>query len=621
LYMIYFIYKVGMCMKNKGFTLIELIASIAILAMLSTIIVVAVSKSINKAKEDANTTMMKAIRLAAEDYAINNEGILTEFSTNDWVDIKLETLIKNNYFDNELKDFVTKENIPITNIVRVTRSFNGKVTSTYTEDQTTKTTITLNGSYNTYVKKGDTYEDEGVIATTPEGVNVTSSVVKSGTVNTNTLGTYVLTYTYQDVSITRNVIVSETDNLVSNWHTITINPNGGTYSGSTSNTIYSIKEGRTQTIAIPTKPDFTFTSWTKTCTACYNTSTRVYTVGTANDTLTAGWQQNANINLTVNLNGGSTTQTFNATYPINSTLTLTVPTKSGSVFAGWTATTTGGSSVSGNTLTIGTRSITLTATWLTYATMFTYTGTSEVVDDTGGNWRIIFKTSGTFTPLVDMAVNIHLIGGGGGGGVSSSGYLGGGGGSAGYSNFIMTSIPLTKNTPYAVVVGAGGASNTNGNQSYFISTTYAAAGGNKGSGSTGASGGSGAGGGGGYSYDYNAGTGGSYGGNCIAGGSRSALGGTGQGWTSCEFGLGTTTGCNAGITAYGGGGSGGAGKSYGGTPGPQIAGGYPGGGAGGRAGAGVAGVANTGGGGGGGGYSGYAGGAGGSGIVIIRNHR
>jgi len=605
-------------MKNKGFTLIELIASIAILAMLSTIIVVAVSKSINKAKEDANATMLKAIRLAAEDYAVNNEGILTDFSTNDWVDIKLETLIKNNYFDNELKDFVTKENIPITNFVRVTRSTTGKVTTTYNENQTTQTTISLNGSYNTYIKKGDTYIDEGVIATTPEGVNVTSSVVKTGTVDTNTLGTYVITYTYQDVSITRNVIVSETDNLVSTWHTITVNPNGGTYSGSTGNTIYSIKEGRTQTIAIPTKPDFTFTSWTRTCTACYNTTTRVYTMGTANDTLTAGWQQNPNINLTVNLNGGSTTQTFNATYPINSTLALTTPTKSGSVFSHWTAT---GASVSGSTLTIGTSSITLTANFYTYATMFTYTGSSTVIDDGSGNWRIKFLTSGTFTPLVNMNVNMFVVGGGGGGGVSCSGYLGGGGGSAGYSASNLSSTALTANTAYAVVVGAGGASNTNGGQSYFISTSYSAGGGNKGSGSTGASGGAGAGGGGGYSNDYVAGTGGSYGGNAIPGGSRSAAGGTGQGWSSCEFGQGTLTSCNAGVTAYGGGGSGGAGKNYGGTAGPSIAGGYIGGGRGGSNGVGGNGVANTGGGGGGGGYCNFAGGVGGSGIVIIRNHR
>ena len=596
-------------MKNKGFTLIELIASIAILAMLSTIIVVAVSKSINKAKEDANATMLKAIRLAAEDYAVNNEGILTEFSANDWVDIKLETLIKNNYFDNELKDFVTKENIPITNVVRVSRSYNGKITATYDTNQNEITKISLNGSYNIYVKKGDTYEDEGVTATTPEGLNVSSSVVKSGTVNTNAVGTYVLTYTYQNISITRNVIVSETDNLVSIWHTLTVNPNGGTYSGSTSNIVYSIKEGRTQIIAVPTRTSYTFISWAKTCTSCYNTSSRVYTMGTANDTLTANWQINPDVTLTVNLNGGTTTQTFNATYTMGVSVSLIQPTRSGYVFTGWSASGTG-ASVTGSVLTIGTANTTLTANWLSLSGMYTYTQTNTLIDDLNSNWRIKFLASGTFTPNINMVVDVFLVGGGGGGrnGIANNNQGGGGGGGL---TGTWTSVLLYSGVPYTITIGGGGSGNggTGGTTSFSGSgiSTMSKDGGIPSS----------------VYYTYG-GSGGSGGGGCGSGNGGSDGGngagnfGTGQGFTTREFG-------EAGGTLYAGGGGGG-GFNVG-------VGGYGGAGGGGNGGgstysssayAGTAGTANTGGGGGGGGAStkqAAAGASGGSGIVVIRNHR
>ena len=50
------------------------------------------------------------------------------------------------------------------------------------------------------------------------------------------------------------------------------------------------------------------------------------------------------------------------------------------------------------------------------APKFTYTGTYECIDDGGGNWRIKFLSSGVFTPLKDMTIDVFLVGGGAGGG-------------------------------------------------------------------------------------------------------------------------------------------------------------------------------------------------------------
>ena len=50
-------------------------------------------------------------------------------------------------------------------------------------------------------------------------------------------------------------------------------------------------------------------------------------------------------------------------------------------------------------------------------------GTYQVLDDGGGNWRIKFLSSGTFTPLKNIVVDAFLVGAGGG-----KGYIRCGGG-------------------------------------------------------------------------------------------------------------------------------------------------------------------------------------------------
>ena len=209
---------------------------------------------------------------------------------------------------------------------------------------------------------------------------------------------------------------------------------------------------------------------------------------------------------------------------------------------------------------------------------FTYTGTSTLIDNGKGNWRIKFLTSGVFTPVKDMLVDVFLVGGGAGGSYSAFPNETPGGG-AGYTT-TTTSVRLTAGTAYDIVVGAGGAKAAAGGKSSAFGSE--AARGNAGSGSSSsAKGGNGGSGGGGR----NGGEGGVDGAD--GGGTN---GGTGQGMTTREFG--ESTGA---LYATGGGSS----KST--TVGQS-------------------GDANTGDGG-----SGYQGGSaagtGGSGIVIIRKHK
>lgn len=90
---------------------------------------------------------------------------------------------------------------------------------------------------------------------------------------------------------------------------------------------------------------------------------------------------------------------------------------------------------------------------------FTYTGTYQLIDDGGGDWRMKFLTSGvlTFTKLgsAGKGIDVFLVGGGGGCGNSNgvSDYLGAGGG--GYTK-TTRQITVQVGVEYPIVIGAGG---------------------------------------------------------------------------------------------------------------------------------------------------------------------
>lgn len=166
---------------------------------------------------------------------------------------------------------------------------------------------------------------------------------------------------------------------------------------------------------------------------------------------------------------------------------------------------------------------------------FTYTGTYQLIDDGGGDWRIKFLTSGvlTFTKLgsAGKGIDVFLVGGGGGNGNSNniSDWCAAGGG--GYTKTVKSLI-VQKGVEYQIVVGAGGTRPTTSNTQTRGGTTSAfnnsIEGGYSGksiSGGDGASGGS----------STNSTVGGTDGGDGGVG-SNGGQAGKGQGTTTREFG-------------------------------------------------------------------------------------
>lgn len=174
-------------------------------------------------------------------------------------------------------------------------------------------------------------------------------------------------------------------------------------------------------------------------------------------------------------------------------------------------------------------------------------GTYQVLDDGGGNWRIKFLSSGTFTPLKNMVIDAFLVGAGGG-----KGSVRCGGGGAGYTTTVR-SITLAANTAYQITIGAAGnngyegagstSSFTDGTDGGTTSAFSTVAAGGKGSttgrgtGGTGRSGDGGSGGGGYISGGSNGGRGSAAGGTDGGDGTTAnTAGGKGQVTTTREFG-------------------------------------------------------------------------------------
>ena len=131
-----------------------------------------------------------------------------------------------------------------------------------------------------------------------------------------------------------------------NTHTLTVDPNGGTWSGSTSAQTFKQNYGTSKTIPNPTRTGYTFKGWSKSGSGSISGTT--YTYGAGNGTLTAQWER---IVLTVTFdastNGGSPDSTKNVNYG-DSIGTLPAPEKPYYKLVGWFTKAVGGTQISAN---------------------------------------------------------------------------------------------------------------------------------------------------------------------------------------------------------------------------------------------------------------------------------
>ena len=206
--------------NRKGFTLIEILAVIAILAVLSAIIYPSVVGVLNKSKEDTYQIQIKEIEDAASKWLYKNASLIPT-KDGDTLTIYLGDLKRAGLLDKDLTNPKTSTKFPNDMEILVTRK-GKKYTYVVNEKSGTDTgevvtgigSIVLKGFPYEYAEVGTSYTDPGVIAISKTGTPVpTSSIVKTirqngvtvSSIDMKTLKKYEITYSFTEEGKTVHV--------------------------------------------------------------------------------------------------------------------------------------------------------------------------------------------------------------------------------------------------------------------------------------------------------------------------------------------------------------------------------------------------------------------------------
>lgn len=230
-------------MDKKGFTLVELLAVIILLAIIFVLTFPAVEKVIFQGRDVVSNSQINTILDAAYDLSLQNVELLPDSGKTTFItlaDLKKAGLIESDITDPETKKLYSDSLvISIKNVGSGYKytSENAKLKGDYlytvilNPSEEHKPTITLSsltrnseGNYVTQINLNSTFTDVSYTATSSDGVDLTSRVVVSITFNntvvsevdTSKLGIYKINYTVVDdygysTTVVRSVIITDTE--------------------------------------------------------------------------------------------------------------------------------------------------------------------------------------------------------------------------------------------------------------------------------------------------------------------------------------------------------------------------------------------------------------------------
>lgn len=214
-------------MKNKAFTLVELLGVIVLLGILSIVIIPKIGDSLENSKETALLTQEEQIKKAAYDFLIEHTELLDESDT---ITLKLGTLKQGGYLPIKLINPKTRKPLSNESTITITKNENKYEMTLNLIDLENATEnidnnspiLVLNGNYIEYVEVNEEYTELGAkaIDSTGEEIdeeNISIQVLYNGeetTLTTTELKTYSVVYAVTDksgntTSATRTVIVRD----------------------------------------------------------------------------------------------------------------------------------------------------------------------------------------------------------------------------------------------------------------------------------------------------------------------------------------------------------------------------------------------------------------------------
>lgn len=214
-------------MKNKAFTLVELLGVIVLLGILSIVIIPKIGDSLENSKETALLTQEEQIKKAAYDFLIEHTELLDESDT---ITLKLGTLKQGGYLPIKLINPKTRKPLSNESTITITKNENKYEMTLNLIDLENATEnidnnspiLVLNGNYIEYVEVNEEYTELGAKAINSTGEeideeNISIQVLYNGeetTLTTTELKTYSVVYAVTDnsgntTSATRTVIVRD----------------------------------------------------------------------------------------------------------------------------------------------------------------------------------------------------------------------------------------------------------------------------------------------------------------------------------------------------------------------------------------------------------------------------
>jgi len=214
--------------KKKGFTLVELLGIIVILAVIILLIVPIVDTNLQKNKEELYTTQIENISLALKNWGAENMFNLPN-DEGGAITVTLGQLKQAGFIDEDVVNPITGECFPNDMLLTITKKGNNYEYEVLTDSGSAECNeevnlnapiIGLKGRTVVYVEINTPYVEPGLIITKADGTPLSMDRVEkiiSGPkdyIDTSILGTYQITYKITDAgstsSIVRTVIVQDT---------------------------------------------------------------------------------------------------------------------------------------------------------------------------------------------------------------------------------------------------------------------------------------------------------------------------------------------------------------------------------------------------------------------------
>ncbi|MEI3530003.1 MAG: immunoglobulin-like domain-containing protein [Bacilli bacterium] len=212
-------------MANKGFTLIEILAVVTIIGVVSLITMPVVQKNITKSRQQAYNNQIDNIVKAAKDWSSENLTNLPE-NNNEKLNISLEMLMSLGYLEDNLVDPLTDKYFSpdtVITIEKINNNYQYKVNVEFDKEKVEvdhdAPVLFLNGDYLVYVEINTLYNELGISCPDLPDLNYFTFYYDNNNqeidqINVNKLGNYVVKYMASNdgkqSSITRHVVVRDT---------------------------------------------------------------------------------------------------------------------------------------------------------------------------------------------------------------------------------------------------------------------------------------------------------------------------------------------------------------------------------------------------------------------------